>query len=308
MTDQLPLEVDAPAERRAPDCSAARSLRDALRNHFLAPGETLPGGVFLTEVEAPIDGAVRRADAVYLGFTRTPGWCIDVCEIKVSRADLQREIAQPTKTDAWYPHCTRFWIVAPGSDVAPPESLPEGWGLMVPGKRGRRFRVLREPAVREPVVTLPLLITLAKKMDLQRSEQVSGVSRRLRGEMEDALREQRERHEAQDNYLTPDDRRRLELLGRLEKATGFELANWSGRGYGTDVERATPEEWGRAIRLAMRVVQGSLDPRAFVDAGRQIGILEQAVSEVRTKLRGAERAYEELTKLQREERCSDPAA
>ncbi|GAA2695653.1 hypothetical protein GCM10010412_088680 [Nonomuraea recticatena] len=41
------------------------------------------------------------------------GRTIDVHEIKVSRADWQRELAAPGKAEAWWLCSHRFYIVAP---------------------------------------------------------------------------------------------------------------------------------------------------------------------------------------------------
>lgn len=270
--------------------STSGPLLDALRAHYLAPGDPFPGGALLTEVEAPGDGGTRRADAVYLGFTRTPGWCIEVCELKVSREDLRREIAQPMKADAWYPHCTRFWIVSPSPTITPPEMLPDGWGLMCPKRRGRRFQVVREPATRQPIVDLPLLIALAKKLDNQRATAVT-----------QAVHEQRTAHQADLDRLhhgyrqrplrTPHDDRRLESLATIERLAGRSLDEWSE--VYRDVARA--EDFGRALRLAMSVALGRhAAERELEHLRRQADAAQRAASNLAAQVAIAQQAYERL--------------
>src|SRR5262249_13555201 len=169
----------------------------------------------------------RWADPVYLGFTRTPGWCIDVCELKVSREDLRREIADPTKADAWWPYSTRFWIVSPSPALTPPDMLPDGWGLMCPKANGRRFRVHRTPAQRQPVVDLALLITLAKKLDTQRVEAVATATKTLTADYEQRLAAVHERYRGGADRIDPVSRRRLDLLADIEAQTGYQIHEWA---------------------------------------------------------------------------------
>lgn len=59
-------------------------------------------------------------------------------EVKCSRSDWLREIAQPDKAMAWsrYVHC--FWLVVPDKALVKPGELPEGWGLLAP-RGGKLF-------------------------------------------------------------------------------------------------------------------------------------------------------------------------
>lgn len=52
-------------------------------------------------------------------------------EVKVSRSDWLRELADPSKAEAWKQFCQHWWLVAP-RDVVKPGELPEGWGHLAP--------------------------------------------------------------------------------------------------------------------------------------------------------------------------------
>jgi AraC-like DNA-binding protein len=274
--DLLPTDPTADDILLPGGTAASRRLLDQLRAHYAKPGEPLPGGVFLTEVQAPGRGTLRRADAVWVGFTSNPGPCIDVCELKISSEDYRRELADPTKADAWWPYCSRFWIVSPSPLITPPDRLPPGWGLMCPKSPGRRFRVHREPEVRQPLVDLELLMAIAKKMDTARAEEVAAG---LRAAKEAAWRDYQ--RDMQDTpRLTADARRRLTLLEETEQALGVSLEEWSGRG------GATPAEFADAFRRALGQAQRDAHIQRRID--RVTAASRHRVEDLRRELRAAE--------------------
>lgn len=196
-------------------------LLEALRGHFIKPDEFRPGAVFLTEVTAP--DRIHRADAVHVGLWASRGHTVDVCELKTSHADFKRELDDPAKAEAWWPHSNTFWIVAPNTAVAPPEMLPPGWGLMVPGTRSRRFRIVVKAEQRDLRPTTALLAALLVSMETDRNKEVERVRTRLvdqhRRQM-DAVRREAARVD------DPEVRRRLARLDELEKACGFRLESY----------------------------------------------------------------------------------
>lgn len=79
--------------------------------------------------------ANRTLDAVAIALWPSRGLTIDGFEVKVSRSDWQRELAQPEKAEDACKLVDRFSIVAPRGVVLDGE-LPATWGLLeVVGKR-----------------------------------------------------------------------------------------------------------------------------------------------------------------------------
>ncbi|MDX3165942.1 hypothetical protein PV516_19330 [Streptomyces scabiei] len=197
-------------------------LTRMLRDHFLKPGEELPGAVFLTEVTAPGQTG-RRADAIHIAtWASRGGGELDVCEVKTQRSDWLRELRDPGKAEAWWPHSSRYWLVVPNTDVARADELPDGWGLMVPKSRGRRFQVLVEPAKRTPQLTTGLLVTLLTNTETVRMN----AMRRQRDELGDRHRaELRRLREEGGAVRNPQLEERLDLLKRLEQALGGRLGS-----------------------------------------------------------------------------------
>lgn len=195
------------------------SLLEQLHAHFIKPDDTWAGAVCLTEVTAP--NTNRRADLVHIGLWASRGaGGIDVCELKTSKADFRREIDQPAKAEAWWPYSNRFWIVSPHETITPPEELPEGWGLMVPGK-ARRFRVVVQPAEREAKLTVPLLVTLLKCTETSRVNALQAQRCKLIDQHFQEMEKARE--ESRMNRADPHVKTRLELLDQLEAALGAKL-------------------------------------------------------------------------------------
>lgn len=212
-------------------------LNDLLHAHFIRPEDRLSqagaGAVYLTEVTAP--GGNRRADAVHIGLWQSRGaGRIDVCELKTSRADFRRELDQPAKAEAWWPYSTTFSIVAPNTDIAPPEELPPGWGLLVPKATGRRFQTVVKPAERQPTLTLDLLVTLLKCTETTRTNALQALRSALAAQA--YQREQERERERETRTLNPHTKQRLEILDLLEEILGERLGSetWMNRLSATD--------------------------------------------------------------------------
>lgn len=231
MSDQTALDVQPTVTAGPGDRTrmTTAELNDLLHAHFIRPEDRLnqagAGAVYLTEVTAPGNSG-RRADAVHIGLWQSRGaGRIDVCELKVSRADFRRELDKPQKAEAWWPYSTTFCIVSPGVDITPPEELPPGWGLMVPGPRGRRFKTVVKPAEREPKLTIGLLMTLLKNTETSRVNDLRMQEQRLREQHYQQVQEVRRER----GMVSPKDVKRLDLLERLEKAMDLQLGEYAWR-------------------------------------------------------------------------------
>jgi hypothetical protein len=193
-------------------------ILSGLLAHYRKPGEERSGEILITEPQAP--GSQRRCDLLRVGMWLSRGMGIDVHEIKISRSDWQRELDDPAKAEAWWPYCSRFWITAPPGIVAPGE-LPEGWGLMEPQPRGRRFKVRVPAASKAPKLTVGLLIELMRRADNTRLAEIHALRSHHSNEM---WKIQHERQVRQAEAAIPYEvKQRLDLLERVEGALGIPL-------------------------------------------------------------------------------------
>jgi hypothetical protein len=253
-----------------------------LHAHFIRPEDRLnqagAGAVYLTEVTAP--NSTRRADAVHIGLWQSRGaGRIDVCELKVSRADFRRELDKPQKAEAWWPYSTTFSIVSPGVDITPPEELPPGWGLMVPNPRGgRRFKTVVKPAEREPKLTIGLLMTLLKNTETTRTNALRVQAQQLSEQHYRQVQEVRRER----GMVAPKDVKRLDLLERLEKAMDMELGEYAWR------DQLEPEHAAEGLAAFMRGHAARMRAReAAEQEARSLERLAATAAEEAKKLREA---------------------
>jgi hypothetical protein len=268
-----------------PESMTTTELNERLHQHFISEKDQLDpagaGAVYLTEVTAPGHSG-RRADAVHVGLWSSRGaGTIEVCELKISRGDWLKELREPKKAEAWWPYCHRFWLVVPHEGIVKDGELPDGWGLMMPSSRGRRFMVLVKAKDRAPEdfkLTIPLLVTLLKNTETTRTNALQKLERELRQK----FYEQEQQTRRQRGVFSDKDRRRLELLDRLEKALGMELADYPWR------DQLEPEG-------AAEVLLGLAKGKAALDKAR-----DQAGSVVRELDQAAKVAQAEADRLRKE--------
>lgn len=128
---------------------------DSIERSFSAKG----GWICIREISL-VSNLGRRADAIALQTYESRGVHLHGFEVKVSRADWRRELADAAKADELVAVCRYFSIVAAAGivDVA---DLPEGWGLFeVRGLDRRLFRV--RAAAERPETRVLSLDSLAR--------------------------------------------------------------------------------------------------------------------------------------------------
>ncbi len=95
-------------------------------------------------------GKTRTLDAVAMSLHPSKGCALHGFEVKVTRGDWRRELADPTKAAAFTEHLDYFWVVAPPG-VVPVAELPSAWGLMETSGAG--LRVKHQADALRPVVS-----------------------------------------------------------------------------------------------------------------------------------------------------------
>ena len=73
-------------------------------------------------------GQKRRLDAVVVNVYRSGGYSIEGIEVKVSRADLRRELEDSSKHNIFYDSIDYYSLAAP-ADVIDTDIIPPKWGL-----------------------------------------------------------------------------------------------------------------------------------------------------------------------------------
>ena len=119
----------ATAETVETKWTEARLLELLRRRHAAKSGDG-PEWAYLEHVRDRAGfEATRTIDAMALGLWPSRGHELHAFEVKVSRSDWRRELADPAKAEAFCKLADRFWVVAPRG-VVPVDEVPETWGLL----------------------------------------------------------------------------------------------------------------------------------------------------------------------------------
>src|SRR5690606_30054605 len=84
-------------------------------------------------------------------------------EIKVSRADVLRELANPAKQESVFRYCDRFWLAVGDPTIVKLDEVPAPWGLLVPGKGGKMMVIKEAPAPTPEPMTREFLAAILRK-------------------------------------------------------------------------------------------------------------------------------------------------
>jgi hypothetical protein len=98
-------------------------------------------------------GTSRWADVLALGVWPSKGLTLDGYEIKASRTDLKKELADPNKHRAVARYCTEWWLVVWDEKVIEGLDIPADWGIMLTSELDwdeRELKVIRKAPKREP--------------------------------------------------------------------------------------------------------------------------------------------------------------
>lgn len=149
-------------------------VREALRKRW-------PDSDYLVIDEAP-DSANRmgrKIDMFVQSLWRSRGFERDAVEIKVSRSDWTRELAEPGKADWWWMHVHRFWLAvpAPHAKIVYPGELPTTWGLIEVSESDSKI------IVKAPKNPKPAEFTRGEYIGLMRACANAGVGALQRAEM-----------------------------------------------------------------------------------------------------------------------------
>jgi hypothetical protein len=112
--------------------------------------------------------ARRTADFVAMDLWPSTGLAIHGHEIKVSRSDWLRELAEPEKAAEFIPYMNHWWVVVSSPRIVRDGELPGCWGLMV--MRGKRLAVVRRAPRREALPLPPTRLAALLRAVAQTAE------------------------------------------------------------------------------------------------------------------------------------------
>lgn len=214
----------------------ASDMLAMLRRHYLPEGRP-PGGIFAPEIVAP--NSLRRADLIWQGVTAGSGYELVGHEIKVNRADVLAELADPTKSDPWQRYCHRWWLVIPHVALIDGLELPPTWGVLTPpsGRRTRSCTVSRPAPDLKPHDPAPAYLTLATWLHWRHNtaaSQLKSAQEQLQSVREHAehLRRQIPR---ENTRVSPEQEVVAEIVRRLGGVEYSNIGGWERRIHIDDV-------------------------------------------------------------------------
>src|SRR6185312_1144625 len=200
----------------APKMTEAQVV-ERIRRRYCRDSGNGPAAVCLPQVRnaAGFD-ASRTADALVMGLWPSRGLHLEGFEVKCSRADVLKELRDPSKAEAFAQYCERWWLVLAEKSHIKDGELPEPWGLLVVS--GENLREIKPAPVRDVPKSLPKSMLAAMLRQADREAQRPG-----KAELEDAYRRGIEAGKASADR---DARNAVELRERVEQfaeLTGIDL-------------------------------------------------------------------------------------
>ena len=184
------------SKTRIPDAERTAIMVDLVRRLHEPPhghAHMSLGSIVLEEVSAATGGvAARRADILALGIWRNTGRKLHGYEVKASRSDLKKELAQPLKHRALARYCDRWTLVA-WDEAVLMDGIPESWGIMLTRDMddgARQLYTHRKPA---PLTPEPWTRDFICSMIRNAYEQAPGAAYVARAVLT-ALAEERREH------------------------------------------------------------------------------------------------------------------
>ena len=184
-----------------------QELKDALKAKFSPPAF----GILWEVGNSTGAGTNRHADAVAMSLWPSRGLEVIGFEIKASRYDWQKELANPSKAEPICRYCDRWYIVT-NRDIVQSGELPPTWGLMMP--RGSSLIVDTEAPKLTPVeLDRAFMAAVFRRAFEQRAEQTAIDAAFAKGK-EEGIKQTEDNH---------DYKKLRDKVTAFEKASGVDI-------------------------------------------------------------------------------------
>lgn len=110
-----------------------RDMLDALHRRYAvaSQGDSIRYAVAEHVRSSASSDARRVCDFMAQDLWHSGGLALHGHEVKLSRSDWLRELADPDKAETFMRYCDRWWLVVPDAQIVRPGELPERWGMIV---------------------------------------------------------------------------------------------------------------------------------------------------------------------------------
>lgn len=230
-------------------------IRATLRTRFCQPEWAL-----FFEVADGTGASQRRwADAVAMNMWGSRGLAIHGFEIKVSRSDWKRELANAAKAESFAGFCD-FWTIVAPKGMIPLDELPPGWGLLEVDANLKLIQRVSGPRYEDPApLTRSFVASLLRSAAKVDESIVRGAIEIARGDWEKTVEERiRQRTE----YLRSDGAEALKLLDEFKELSGIDLRSykWDAKKLHkalTIAESGIIDRWGGLERMVQHLEEAT---------------------------------------------------
>lgn len=206
--------------------TSERAVREAIEQRFKSPEYAVLPGV------SNGTGAHHRRtiDAVIMSLWPSRGLTLAGVEIKVSRADLVRELANPAKQEAHFKFFDYFYLAVGDASIVRDGEVPATWGLLVPGRGGTSMKVAKEaPKLSPEPISRAFLAAILRRADEHATSITTALRAELRKEIEvelgaelERLRKEAEQHADLEWVM-----KRAELVDRFFRRANVRFTDWN---------------------------------------------------------------------------------
>lgn len=215
----------------------AEDVKAALRARW---GEC--GAIAMEEVGSSTGGTynTRYCDMVFMETWPSRGLAIVGIEVKVSKYDWLRELANPAKAEAIHRYCDEWWLAVTPGVVEDLATVPTGWGVIevsddLAGKRVCKVLVKPERLPRQ--ADIPRVFVAAMLRAMQRAD-----GKRITAIISESVQRQVEERREADAARMKSGRDRLAKMAAILDEAAKGAGNYIG-----------DEEMARAIGLVLKL-------------------------------------------------------
>lgn len=203
----------------------------------------------------------RSADAVMFTLWPSMGFKRHGVEIKVSRADWKKELADPTKAEAIAKYMDEWWIHACPGVVHDISEIPPAWGLRI--WDGVKWRTAKKAEKTDALdIDRELMASILRRSDAVMKSMVEKQSRNARDYAAKLIKQAEDRVagdvKQRVGELTKESKDLRDQLANFEKHSGFKVNRWNpdmakvGKAayYINQLSQSTNRDLARSLREA----------------------------------------------------------
>lgn len=135
-------------------------------------------------------------------------------EIKVSKADLKKELENFSKSNVWFSYTNKWFLAIPDTLSLEGFDIPDSWGIITVGLTSKRARVAKEAEYRECLLDEGLMASIVLKMQLS-SIDINEHRKIISDTREHITKYEREKYKQENGELSLKDKEEFERLKEI---------------------------------------------------------------------------------------------